>query len=250
MNKINCIIVDDEISGRIVVRELLTRFCEDVTIVGEAANIKDAYTLIKEKKPDLVLLDVQMPGGDGFDLLRKFDEINFDIVFVTSYDKYAINAIKFSALDYLLKPIELGDLRISLEKVRQRKNEKETPRQWVINLLNNLEEHNPKKSIAIHHQDKVRLVKLADIVCLEAESNYTHIFTIDNERFTPARVLRDFEEYLESYTNFMRINKKVIVNLDYITGYSKGEPHILFLKNGKEYEIGRRKRTELASRVK
>jgi two-component system, LytTR family, response regulator len=250
MNKINCILIDDEAGGRIVLSELLGKFCPDVNILAEAANIKDGYSLINEKKPDFIFLDIQMPGGSGFELLKQFKQIDFDVIFVTSFDQYAINAIKFSALDYLLKPVDIEDLLQSVEKVRKRKAEKEKPQEWVINLLNNLDETKTEKKIVIHHQDKVKLLKLSDIVCFEAESNYTHIFTNDDQKYTPARLLKDFEEFLEKHENFMRISKKAIVNLDYITEYSKGEPYILFLKNGKEYEIGRRKKTELMGRVR
>jgi len=250
MNKINCILVDDESSGRIVLSELLAKYCPDVHILGEADNIEDAFRLINEKQPDLVFLDIQMPGGDGFELLKKFDTINFDIIFVTSFDKYAISAIKFSALDYLLKPVDVSDLLKSIEKVRKRKAEKEKPQEWVVNLLDNLDDSKTEKKIVIHHKDRVIFLKLSEIVCFEAESNYTHIFTINGERYTPARVLRDFEEYLARHSNFIRVSKKAIVNLDHVTGYSKGEPHILFLKNGKEYEVGRRKKAELIGRVK
>ncbi|HWY39022.1 MAG TPA: LytTR family DNA-binding domain-containing protein [Bacteroidia bacterium] len=250
MNKINCILIDDETSGRVVLNELLAKHCPDVNILAEAANIDSAYALIVEKQPDLIFLDIQMPGGDGFELLKKFSDINFDVVFVTSFDKYAINAIKFSALDYLLKPVDVADLVASIEKVQKRKAEKERPKEWVVNLLNNLDEAKTEKKIVIHHQDKVKLLKLSDIVCFEAESNYTHIYTNDNQRYTPARVLKDFEEFLEKYNNFIRINKKVIVNLDYVTAYSKSEPYMLFLKNGQEYEIGRRKKTEIMGRIR
>ncbi|MGZ3864466.1 MAG: LytR/AlgR family response regulator transcription factor [Bacteroidia bacterium] len=250
MTEINCILIDDEAAGRIVLTELLAKFCPDVNIVGEAANITEAYNLIKEKKPDFVFLDIQMPGGSGFELLKQFDKIEFDVIFVTSYDQYAINAIKFSALDYLLKPVEIEGLIDSVEKVRKRKIEKERANEWIITLIDNLDEKNKNKKIAIHHQDRVKFLQLTDIVCLEAESNYTHIFTNDGQRYTPARVLKDFEEFLENHQSFIRVNKKAIVNLDYVTEYSKSEPHILFMKNGKEYEIGRRKRTEIAGRMR
>jgi two-component system LytT family response regulator len=250
MNKISCILVDDESSGRIVLSELLAKYCPEAQIVAEAENINDAYSKIINLQPDLVFLDIQMPGGDGFELLKKFSDINFDVIFATSFDRYAINAIRFSALDYLLKPVDVDDLLAAMAKVRKRKEEKEKPKEWVVNLLDNLDENNKEKKIVIHHKDKVKLLNLSEIVCFEAESNYTHIFTVDGQKYTPARLLKDFEDYLEKHENFIRVNKKAIVNLDYVTEYSKGEPHIIFLKNGKEYEIGRRKKTEIMGRIK
>jgi two-component system LytT family response regulator len=243
-------LVDDENSGLYVLCELLGKHCPDIEIVAQARNIEVAHEEIVKHKPDLVFLDIKMPGGSGFDLLRKFKEIDFDVIFVTSYDKYAINAIKFSPLDYLLKPVDVKELLASVEKVRKRKAQKEAPREWVLNLLDNLEGTSPDKNIAVHHQDKVKLLKLSDMVCFEAEGNYTHIFTSDGQKYTSARVLRDFEEFVSTRENFIRITRKVIVNLDYVTEYSKGEPYILFMKNGKEYELGRRKRTELMGRIR
>lgn len=250
MSKINCILVDDESSGLFVLRELLGKHCPDVKIMAEARNIELAYDQIKKFKPDLVFLDIKMPGGTGFDLLRKFDDIFFDVIFVTSYDKYAINAIKFSPLDYLLKPANVNELMSSVEKVRKRIAEKQRSKEWVLHLLDNMDENTAEKNIAVHHQDKVKLLKLSEMVCFEAEGNYTHIFTLDGQRYTSARVLRDFEDFVRKHENFVRITRKVIVNLDYVTEYSKGEPYILFMKNGKEYEIGRRKRTELMGKIK
>jgi two-component system LytT family response regulator len=128
--------------------------------------------------------------------------------------------------------------------------QKEASREWVLHLLDNLEGTTSDKNIAVHHQDKVKLLKLSVMVCFEAQGNYTHIFTNDGQRYISARVLRDFEEFVSSRENFVRITRKVIVNLDYVTEYSKGEPYILFMKNGKEYELGRRKRTDLISKIK
>ena len=250
MTKIKCILVDDEAHGRIVLRELLTRFCPGVEIMDEADNIVDAFDKISKLAPDLVLLDIQMPGGSGFDLLRKFEKINFDIIFVTSYDKYAINAIKFSPLDYLLKPVDINELKESIAKVEARKKSKSSTGEWMLQLVNNMDSIPSEKKVALHHRDKVRLVKFSEIVCLEAESNYTHVHTNDAQKYTPARVLKDFEEFFMGLDNFFRISKSVIVNIDYIKDYSKGEPCVLSLKNGKEYEIGRRKKSELMERVR
>jgi len=250
MNKIKCIIIDDEPSGIIVLRELLSLYCSNVKVVCEAENSEVAFQKITEHKPDFILLDIQMPGETGFDLLKRFDKIDFDIIFVTSYDKYAINAIKFSALDYLLKPVEVHELCSAIEKVKVRKFQKKEKEQLVINLLNNLDKKIMDKKMAIHHFDKVKFLNLSDIVCFEAESNYTSIYTIAEEKYTPARVLKDFECFLKDHKIFMRINKSVIINLEYIKEYSKGEPCILYLKNGREFEISRRKKTELSEKVR
>lgn len=250
MSTIKCVIVDDELHGRIVLKELLAKFCPDISIAGEADHIVEAYNLIKDIKPDLVFLDIQMPGGNGFSLLKKFEDLDFEVVFVTSYDQYAVTAFKFSALDYLLKPVEIDELKACVEKVKKRKAEKQSSGAWVLNLLNNLDETSTDKKLALHHKDKVRLINLSDVVCLEAESNYTTVYTNDGEKYTPARVLKDFELFLAPYPSFIRINKSVIVNIGCVTEYSKGEPCILYLNNGMEFEISRRKKAEMNERMR
>ncbi len=245
MNKLKCILIDDEPSGRIVLKELLTKYCPGVQIADEAASVTEAYEKISSLQPDFIFLDIQMPGGNGFDLLKKFDEINFDTIFVTSYDKYAITAIKFSALDYLLKPVDISDLVSSVEKVKSRKNSAGHPGNLVVNLLNNIDDTVNEKKLAIHHTDKVKFLKLSDIVCFEAANNYTCIFTADDQKYTAPRVLKDFEDFLPEQKNFIRLNKGVIVNVTYIQHYSKGEPCVISLKNKQEYEISRRRKIEL-----
>jgi two-component system, LytTR family, response regulator len=245
MNKLKCILIDDEFSGRIVLKELLGKYCPNVDIIGEAASVREAYEKINSLQPDFIFLDIQMPGENGFDLLKKFDEVNFNVIFVTSYDKYAITAIKFSALDYLLKPVDISDLAASVEKVKNRKKISDEPTNLIINLLNNIDVTVNEKKLAIHHTDKVKFLNLSDIICFEAANNYTTIFTSDNQKYTVPRVLKDFEDFLPEQKNFIRLNKGVIVNAAYIQHYSKGEPCIIYLKNKQEYEISRRRKIEL-----
>jgi two-component system LytT family response regulator len=250
LNNISCIIIDDEVLGRVVLKELITKHCPHVTIVGEAANITVAFDLVNEKKPDLILLDIQMPGGNGFELLKKFEIVNFEVIFVTSFDKYAINAIKFSALDYLLKPVDVQDLVEAIEKIHNKKIDTGQSKTLYINLINNLDKSNGEKRIAIHHADKIKLINLSSVICFEADSNYTYIHTITKEKYSLARVLKDFEDFLFDNTTFMRINKSAIVNLNYVKEYSKGSPFMIFLENDLEFEVSRRKKVELADRIK
>lgn len=234
MNKITCVIVDDEEPGRIVLRELLFLYCQNVEIKGEAANMEDAFTLINECRPEIVFLDIQMPKGTGFDLLKKFSMIDFEVVFTTSFDQYAIEAIKMNALDYLLKPIDTEELLAAVEKVNKRK----------------IGEKLQGGKVVIHHKDRVKLVNVSEIVCLEADSSYTHIYTNDGQKYTPAHLLKSYADLLENNADFVRISRSVIVNLKYLKEYSKGEPCILYLSNNQSYEISRRRKGELMSRLK
>jgi two-component system LytT family response regulator len=243
MNKITCIIVDDENSGRIVLKELLKENFTEIEVLGEAANIIDAFEIINRTSPDLVFLDIQMPGGNGFELLQKFDPLNFEVVFVTSYDKYAINAIKFSALDYLLKPIDVEELKISIEKIRKKKDTFLNTSILISNLLtNNL---GTDKKIAVHVQDKVKFICVNDIVCIEAFGNYSTVFCSDNTKHTTPKLLKDFEEFLEETPVFIRINRSTIINISCIKSYTKGEICNATLSNNMQYEISRRKKIEI-----
>ena len=246
MNKLKGIIIDDEKNGRDVIKTLVSTYCTDINIVAEASNITEAYAAIVELNPDFVLLDIQMPGGNGFELLKKFEKINFDIVFITSYDKYAINAFKFSAIDYLLKPVEIDDLVHAIDKIKQKRlvNEKESSDKYSY-FLNNVSNDDKLRNIALQKGDKVYYLKLTDIIYLEAESNYTRILTINNETFVQSKTLKYYEDLFQESTLFIRISRSYIINISHIKSYSKSEPCILSLKNGFEIEISRRKKTEL-----
>lgn len=250
-NNLKGIVIDDEKNGRDVIKSLVNTYCSNVELIAEASNINDAYNLIIELQPDFILLDIQMPGGNGFELLKKFNVINFDIVFITSYDKYAINAFKFSAVDYLLKPVEIDDLIQAIEKIRHKRmlSDKETFDKYTY-FLNNISSDALLKNIALQKGDKVYYLKLSDIAYLEAESNYTRIVTISNETFIQSKTLKYYEDLFQDSTLFFRISRSHIVNISHIKSYSKSEPCILTLDNGTELEISRRKKTELISLMK
>ncbi len=156
MNKLKGIVIDDEKNGRDVIKSLVSTYCTDVAIVAEASNINDAFALIKEWQPEFILLDIQMPGGNGFDLLKKFEKINFDIVFITSYDKYAVSAFKFSAVDYLLKPVEIDDLVHAIDKIKQKRiNSDKEGFDKYNSFLNNVSNDDQLRNIALQKGDKV-----------------------------------------------------------------------------------------------
>jgi two-component system LytT family response regulator len=251
MNKsISALIVDDERNSRIVLRSLITEFVPEIHIVGEAANIEEAYKLINDMNPELVFLDIQMPGGNGFGLLKKWDELPFDVIFVTSFDQYAINAIKFSALDYLLKPVEIDILRASVEKAMHNIEKKSNSNPQIVALLDNIDPGVQDKKIAIHLNDKVRLIDLKRIVYIEADDSYCEITMANNERFTTSRVLKDFEDILSGNLDFIRIHKSCMINAAHIKEYSKGEPCVIEMYDGKQFEVARRKKQEVLERLK
>lgn len=250
MNKLAALIIDDEEKSRRGLKNLLEKYCSDVFVCGEAGDVETAYTLIGEKNPDLLFLDIQMPNGNGFNLLKKFKELPFDVIFITGFDQYAINAIKFSALDYLLKPIEVNDLIDAVKRATINKEKKYSSQSKLITLLSNEEREAFDKRIIVHHNEKVQLLKVGDIRYIESADRYCYIHTITNEKYILAKTLKDFEEYFHDNKRFIRINKTLMLNIDFITNYSKGEPCMVELNNGQTFEISRRKKQEFLERIK
>lgn len=244
--KINSIIVDDEKNSREVLQTLLNKFCPEVEIVGLADSVESAYQLINLKKPDLIFLDIQMPTGNGFSLLRKFKHIPFSVIFITSYDQYAITAIKFSAVDYLLKPVEINELKLAVTKAVSKKEDME---RYVINLLDNMEEKNSDKKIPLHAIGSVKFIASSTIMYMEADGNYATIYNTEGEKFVSSKSLKEFEDFFISNPNFVRINRSILVNINYIKEYSKGDTFLITLTSGVTFESSRRRKPELLKKI-
>jgi two-component system, LytTR family, response regulator len=246
---IKAILIDDEPDSLSVLSKLLTQFCPEVEICGTAGDCEQAYQLALSSKPDVVFLDIQMPGGNGFSLIRKFTAVPFEVIFVTSYDKYAIEAIRFSALDYLLKPVEVLELTAAIARLQAVLHSRQNRNLQFRNMLDNYEGGESRKKITVHHKDEVRFLALNEITHLEAERNYTFIYTASG-KYTSSKNLGEFEEMFEDYQEFMRISKSCIVNLDHVSKYLKGEPCMLTVGEKYSFEISRRKKKELLDRLK
>ena len=245
--KINAVIVDDVKNSREVLAQLLAKFCPEVEMMGEAADVNEGYSLIKSKKPDLVFLDVQMPPESGFDLLKKFDSIPFSVIFITSYDQYAITAIKFSAIDYLLKPVDVSELKSALSKVITKKEDAE---RQIINLLENISDETPDKKIGVHVNGKVRFIKSSSVTYIESVGAFVEIHNAEGEKFASFKTLNDFEEFLAPNLAFIRINRSILLNVEYIKEYSKGDHFIITLNSGKVLESSRRRKPDVLERLK
>lgn len=250
MIKIKTLIVDDESKSRLVLRTLIRNNFPEIELIGEASNVNEAYDLIRQQKPQLVFLDIQMPHADGFSLLKRFESVPFEVVFVTSFDHYAITAIKFSALDYLLKPVEVIDLIPVVKKVVEQIEKKQENQPQIINLLKNFDDLDKTCHVAVHVADSVRIIKETSIVSISAEGNYCFIHTDEGERFTTARNLRDFELYFGSESSFARINKSLMINTKMIVKYSKGEPCMIEMVNNEIFEVSRRRKPQVLEKLK
>lgn len=244
-------LVDDETDSIEVMSSLLTQyFSNELVVVGSASSAEEAYEGVQTLKPDLIFLDIQMPRENGFVFLKKFNVIDFEVIFVTSYDQYALNAIKFSALDYLLKPVMLNDLEKAIRKAKHVVDRKTFRQSQVLNLITNLELNEDSQKIAVHQGGEVRFLKLSDIVYFEALGRYTKIDLESGEQLMITNHLKLLDESLEETELFVRVSKSCLINIDHISTYSKNEPYYLQLVNGKLFDVARRKRQEVLDKLK
>jgi len=239
------IIIDDELSGREVLKKLVEKHCPGVTILNMLNSIENGLISIKEDKPDLVFLDIQMPNGSGFDLLNQLEKIDFAIIFVTAHDNYAIKAFKYSAVDYLLKPIRVAELVAAvdkagagIEKDQQHENlkflaEKVSPSKKTF--LNN--------KILLPAMGGYHITDVADIAYCKSESNYTNFHFLNGKNILVSKTLKEFESILLE-NNFFRIHRSYIINLDYIAKYNKGKGGEVVMKDGAILEVSREKKDE------
>lgn len=245
MNRIRSIIIDDEAANRMVLNNLLEKYCPSVEVIASAESAEEAYVLIGRHRPQLVFLDVHMPVRNGFDLLRMFDEISFHVIFVTAFNNHAIQAFEFNAVDYILKPIDQSRLIKSVDRTEERIRQSETTD--VVHFIRRMDEETQLlKSISLHHKDRVQLIDIDRISYVQARRNYCEVVTADNQRFISAKTLSDYEQLLEPYNHFLRISKGYIINVHFILSYSKGPVYTISMRNHpEEMEIPRRKKRDI-----
>jgi two-component system LytT family response regulator len=232
------LVIEDEFRTRNAIISIVERNCKEITIEGWADNVNEAIQLIKAKKPDLVLMDIQLTDGNAFDILKSFDDIDFGIIFLTAYENYALQAIKFSAFDYLLKPFTEEDLTETITRFKK-KNQKGS----LDVLLNNINSGGEKKIILKTNED-IYIVSIKDIIRCEADSSYTHFFLNDGTHITVSGTLKKYEDYLKHF-NFIRVHHSHIVSLNFITKFSKLQGGSLELKNGDIIPVSKRKKDDM-----
>jgi two-component system, LytTR family, response regulator len=238
------VIVDDEAASRSVLRQYLHKYCPDITLAGEADGVAAALTLIPTTKPDIVFLDVEMPMGNGFDLIEKIGDIDFEIIFVTAFDHYAIQALNFSAAYYLLKPVNIDELIAAVEKIRSKRLNPSPSLQAMV-LSENKTIDNPKiKKIILPLIDGFEVVKIEDIVCCTAHDNFTDFHFTHKPKMMICRTLRYYEELLAE-AGFMRVHKSHLVNLDHVAKYARGKGGELLLSNGLHIPVSPQKKEAL-----
>ncbi len=244
---IRTVIIDDEINGRFALRQKLRDYCPEVEVVGEAPDGSEGIELIRTLNPEVVFLDIEMPGMNGFEMLIRLPEKKFHLIFTTAYDHYAIKAIKFAAFDYLLKPIDIDELKATIAKVTR-----QMPAENTSKRLETLEQNFLTRpllhKIAIPTLEGLLFFDLHEILRLEAESNYTILIFTDHRKLLASRTLKDFEEILPAET-FFRAHNSHLINLQYIRRYIKGDGGQVEMQNGDIILVSRRKKEEFLKRL-
>lgn len=240
------LLVDDEPHNCELIETLLRYHLPlDIEVVGHAYSVDQAAEIIRQTEVELVFLDIQMPGKNGFELLNQFNPPDFELIFITSFDHYALPAIQADALAYLLKPVEIAELKRAVEKAIKMKHLKQMLHRDAAEYISK----EPVK-ISVHEGDKVIYLNSDDIVSFQAIGRYTKIVLHTGQHYMISKNLKMIEEILEMKTSFQRISRSLILNVSYVNEYSKSEPFIVTMKNGSCFEVSRRKRKEILQVLK
>lgn len=239
------IIIDDQEKARQLLTGLLSQFIEEVEPVGDAGTIREAVSLIKNLNPDLVFLDVELEGEMGFELFDQIAEVDFEVIFTTAHSKYAIQAIQFSAIDYLLKPIGINQLQSAVERVKEKKEKEKVPIQV---LLDNLKGGDRKpQRLVLPGTDSFTVVQVEEIIRCDAENNYCRFFLTDGSQILVSKPLKEYDQLL-SGSGFMRIHQSHLINLRHVRKFARGKARFVIMTDQQKVEISRSNQEEFLRR--
>ncbi|MBT8219819.1 MAG: LytTR family DNA-binding domain-containing protein [Bacteroidia bacterium] len=246
---IKAFIIEDESRGLENLKNLISAHCPEVEVIGEARNLKDGLSLLSSTSmnPDVAFMDINLPDGLVFSLLTQLNHINFDIIFVTAFENFAIKACEFSAIGYVMKPIDPDQLIEAVGRIRKEEDPKTAERMELFDSI--YRNPNAFEKLSISAVDGIYFVNLKDIVRLEADDNYTHIFLKDNHRITASKTIKSYGELLES-VNFFRVHKRHVVNLNFMQKFVKGDGGYIVMDDGKEIEVSRRRRPAFIEQIR
>jgi two-component system LytT family response regulator len=233
------LIIDDENRTRDLIAKMINSFGLNIEAFPIGENVQSGIKAIEEMNPDIVFLDIQMPDGTGFDVLKAVKNKNFEVVFITAHEEFAIKAIKFSALDYLLKPIDPIELKLAVEKAIKAVDEKHEDIQFDA-LQHNMQP-NQKRRLVLKTQESVHVVELHEIIRCEADRNYTSFFLVGGKKILVSKTLKEYETLLTQH-NFLRIQQSHLINLDYVDRYDKGNGGSVVMKDKSEVPLSPAKR--------
>ena len=241
---IKAIIIEDEKMSRETLRKMLEKYCPTVEIVAEADGYRKGIEQIRKFNPDVIFLDIQMPDGSGFRLLEELDDIDFEIIFTTAFDQFAIKAIKYSALDYLLKPIIPQDLVDAIKKVEKKRFDLKKKKNLDI-LMENV--HTPEEStqkIILSTAEMIHVINVDDSIRCESDNYYTYFFFTDGRKLLVSKTLKENEELLSNH-NFIRPHKSHLVNVKYIKSFIRQEGGYIIMTDGSRIPVSRRKKDKI-----
>ncbi|MCX6233030.1 MAG: LytTR family DNA-binding domain-containing protein [Bacteroidetes bacterium] len=243
---IKAVIIDDEKKSRDALIGLIDRYCPEVFVLAQADGCMDGIEKVKLNKPDIVFLDIQMPDGSGFNFLEAFDEFNFEVIFATAHDQFAIKAIKYSALDYLLKPINPDDLKEAIQKYIEKQHKGEISNNIKV-LLDNMKLPNSEaKKIILSTSEGIHVIGTDEIIRCESDDYYTKFFLTDGKTILISKTLKQNEAMLSDF-NFIRPHKSHLVNIKYIKSYLKVDGGYILMTDGCKIPVSRRKRDSIIS---
>ncbi|MBL0330952.1 MAG: response regulator transcription factor [Bacteroidetes bacterium] len=245
---IKAIIVDDELGARESLSKMLEKNCKQIEVVAKVDSMLSAFEAITNKEPDLVFLDIEMPNGNAFDLLEKFKKINFNIIFTTAYDHYAIKAIKFSAIDYILKPIDPEELVNAVRRFEGQHGQKESLDKQFKTLLSNVKPENKLKKVGIPDGDGLIFINLSDIIRCDSDGNYTFFILTNGKKIIASRTLGEYEQMFAD-DNFFRIHRSHLINLEHVKKYIKGEGGYVVMSDNSQVEVSRRNKTDFLEKL-
>ncbi|NBR13726.1 MAG: response regulator [Flavobacteriales bacterium] len=239
---IKAILIDDIEQARITLKRDLHEYAPEIEVIGEASGVVEGAKLLRKVQPDIVFLDIQMQDGSGFDLLDVLPEIPFKIIFITASDAHAIKAFRYAAIDYLLKPVDPDELTQALARFKEQQTDEQAKYKLLNDSLKN--HHKPSERLALHSQDKIHIVSIAEIVRCESSVNYTIFYFADNKEMVVTKTLKEFEDLL-SEQKFFRVHHSHLVNARYIREFVKSEGGHLIMNNGAMVPVSTRKRAEV-----
>ncbi|MBL4754367.1 MAG: response regulator transcription factor [Flavobacteriales bacterium] len=245
---IKAIIIEDEEKARSNLMQILGEYCKEVEVVAAQDNVQSGIKSIKQHNPDLLFLDVHMQGETGFDLLEQIGKIDFEIIFTTAHNEYAVKAFKFSAIDYLLKPIDINELVNAVQKATNKIEQNSTKERYDLIVENLQGQKSTFNKIALPTADGLVFVQLSDIIRCESEDNYTHFFLINGKRFLVSKTIKYFEELLTDQ-DFFRVHQSHLINIHHIKEYHKGEGGYAIMSDESSVIISRRKKEAFLAKL-
>ncbi|MEO1436759.1 MAG: response regulator [Bacteroidota bacterium] len=243
---IQSIIIDDEANSRTTLRNMLEQYCEDVEVVEMAGSVPEAVKKIQKTKPELIFLDIEMPVHNGFELFEFLPDLEAEVIFTTAYDQYAVKAFKFSAVDYLLKPIDLEELRAAIDRYRNKGQQKGSDSAKFQILQENI--RSPFQKLGLPTVDGYYFIPLQEIIRCEADSNYTRFYSLSGEKILVPKTLKDYQTLLEEF-GFLRVHRSHLINLTHIQKYTRTRIPSITMVDGTIIAVSLKKKDQLLSKL-